>query len=125
MTPAGAGTHFECDGFSPNAVARQACFDLLFCLRTSHCNSTTTPDNFVPCYCGALDDTTCIINSGDPTAACYGKYNAALSSLVVPGATNKVANLFGDPRSPIGIADNIVKCDVDGMCNTAATCGAF
>jgi hypothetical protein len=122
LSPPGSGTSFGCDGFTTNAAAKQACVNLLACLRTSHCNSG---DNFKACFCGALSDVMCLTNNGDPTAACYSQYNTALSSLLVAGATNSVPTLFADPRSPIGIADNLVKCDVDGMCNTAMTCGVF
>jgi hypothetical protein len=126
MNVAGAGMHFGCQGFTANAAAKQACIDLLACLRQApSCHKASPKDDFTPCFCAALDSVTCLSNNGDPTAACYGKYNTALSSLVVAGATNKVTTLFGDPRSPIGIADNIAKCDMDGACNTAATCGAF
>jgi hypothetical protein len=121
--------HFGCLGFT--GAAQTACLNLLSCLRTNHCtaNLVSTPpgahDSFATCFCGTLSSIACLSNNGSPTAACYAQYNTALAAVNVPGATQAVTTLFTNPLSPIGIADNIAKCDIDAPCNTAATCGAF
>ena len=116
----GAAT-FGCSGF-PAGAAQTACLNLLACIRSNKCNNGDDP---TPCFCGALDSITCLSSNGSMTAACYTQYNTALSALTVAGATSSVATLFGNPKSPIGVANNVVSCDVDAHCDTAPLCGAF
>jgi cysteine-rich repeat protein len=120
----GQTQHFGCLGFA-SGTPQTTCFSLLSCLRTSHCNGINGlgPDDFSDCFCGSLTSVQCLQMGGSTTAACYSQYNAA--NAAVPIAGSDVTTLFVDPRSPVGIADNIVKCDVQGGCNTTATCGAF
>jgi hypothetical protein len=46
------------------------------------------------------------------TAVCYAQYQAAL----VGGPAGTVYDLFTNPASPIGVANALVKCDVDAQC---------
>jgi len=46
------------------------------------------------------------------SGACTSVYKDAM----VGGPPGKLILLFGDPRSPIGIANNTFQCDVDSKC---------
>ena len=93
------------------------CNDLRNCIASTHCAGTNgyNADDPTPCYCGALNPTDCVNMGAPTTSACYGKYVAAL----VGGPSGTVFDLFTNPASPVGVANNLVKCDIDAVC----TCG--
>jgi hypothetical protein len=106
-------TGFACLGFT--GQVRAECDALRTCILTTHCAGTEgymMPDDPTPCYCGSLTPEDCLNASGSPTAACYAEYVAALAG----GPPGTVASLFTDPTSPIGVADNLIFCDVDASC---------
>jgi hypothetical protein len=88
---------------------KSACTALLACIRSTHCSAGDDP---TPCYCGALTPTACFNNGAPSTAPCFAQYNAAQAADPV----GSVFGLFTDPTTPIGVADNVVSCDVDSTC---------
>jgi hypothetical protein len=89
-------------------VANTNCTALISCIRTTHC---MVGDDPTACYCGALDPGTCVTSGAPTTAPCFAQYTAA--AMGFPG---NVFTQFFDPTTPVGIADNIVTCDVDAPC---------
>ena len=60
---------------------------------------------------GSVDLMSC--GRGAPTNGVCGQvYTQALEG----GPPGTVLKLFGDPKSPIGVANNIFTCDVDANC---------
>jgi len=119
----GAGGAVGCGIFTGNLL--NECNALRTCIATKHCSGTNgyNSDDPTPCYCGALDATTCAMNGAPTTAPCYTEYQAALAG----GPAGTVFDLFGNPASPIGVADNIVKCDLDAVAGGTANglkCGS-
>jgi hypothetical protein len=107
LSPPGA-SGFGCDAFT--GALQTNCQALLDCVRTTHC---AIGDDPTPCYCGVgVDPVACATGASPPSGVCLSQYNAA----VVGGPSGTVATLFTDPRSPIGVADNLLSCDVDGAC---------
>jgi hypothetical protein len=97
---------FGCAGFSPgNTTATNNCNALLSCIRTMKCANGDDP---TPCYCGNLDPGTCVTSGAPTTAPCFAQYTAAAM-----GFSGNVFTQFFDPKTPIGIADNLVSCDAD------------
>jgi hypothetical protein len=88
---------------------KSACAALLACIRSTHCSAGDDP---TPCYCGSLTPTACFNNGAPSTAPCFAQYNAAQAA--DPAGT--VFGLFTDPTSPVGVADNLITCDVDSAC---------
>jgi hypothetical protein len=108
VTPPGATSGFGCDGFT--GALQNSCAVLLDCVRTNHCASGDDP---TPCYCGVgVDPVACATGAATPSGVCLNQYNAALAG----GPSGTIATLFTDPSSPIGVADNLVSCDVDTPC---------
>jgi hypothetical protein len=97
------------------------CDALRTCIVTKHCAGTNgyNPDDPTPCFCGALDATTCNMNGAPTTAPCYTEYQAALAG----GPAGTVFDLFTNPGSPIGVVNNIVKCDLDAVAAGAIGAG--
>ena len=85
------------------------CNALVACIRSKHCSAGNDP---TPCYCGALTPTACFNNGAPANAPCLAEYNAAQAA--DPAGT--VFGLFTDPTSPVGVANNLVTCDVDSAC---------
>jgi hypothetical protein len=100
-------TGFACQAFT--GQLQTECNALRTCILTKHCSSGDDP---TPCYCGALDATTCVAQGAPTTAPCYAEYQAALAG----GPAGTVFDLFTDPTSPIGVANNLLTCDVDATC---------
>jgi hypothetical protein len=97
-------TKFGCNGFSGSA--RTHCFDLIACLRATHCGAGDDP---TPCLCGALPAATCAATSLSALpGVCAAPYLAA--GLDVFGQ-------FFSTDSPIGVANNLYACDVDAPCS--------
>jgi hypothetical protein len=100
-------TGFACQAFTGSLKTN--CDTLRTCILTKHCRSGNDP---TPCYCGALDATTCVAQGAPTTAPCYAEYQAALAG----GPAGTVFDLFTDPTSPVGVANNLLTCDVDATC---------
>jgi hypothetical protein len=108
LTLPGATSGFGCDSFT--GALQSSCAALLDCIRSTHC---ATGDDPTPCYCGlGVDVVACATGTSAPSGVCLAAYNAALAG----GPTGSVVTLFTNPLSPIGIADNLLTCDVDTPC---------
>jgi hypothetical protein len=106
-------TGFACQSFSTSQL-RSECDTLRACIISQHCSGTNGygADDPTPCFCGALGVNDCDAMGGSPTAPCYAQYQAALAG----GPPGLVTDLFTNPASPIGVANNLIKCDVDATC---------
>jgi len=100
-------TGFGCNSFT-SAADKLACNNLRTCLLTKHCAVGNDP---AACYCGARDATTCASMGPDGTGACLAQYNA-----VALPAGKVVSDVFTDATSPIGVANNLLTCDIDAAC---------
>ena len=100
-------TGFGCSSFTA-AADIAACNALRTCIISKKCSAGDDP---TPCYCGARDATTCASSGPDGTGACLAQYNA-----VALPAGKQVKDVFTDATSPIGVANNLLTCDVDGAC---------
>ena len=105
-----------CNGFT-DATQKAACVALLSCQRTNHCANGNDP---TPCLCGALDASVCISATTFP-GLCAAQYAAAFTSNGPHAAGDTIFTEFLDPSTPVGIADNIDKCDVSGACTAVCT----
>ena len=101
-----------CNGFT-DAAQKAACVDLLNCERVNNCANGNDP---TPCLCGALDPSVCITQTSFP-GACAAKYIAAYGTSGPHPAGDTIFTEFADPSTPIGIADNLDKCDISGGCS--------
>jgi hypothetical protein len=99
----------------PTAQLVKECNDLRTCIASTRCAGTNgyAPNDPTPCFCGTLSSTDCVDMDGQQTAQCWAKYKAALSG-GPPGKT--VSDLFATPTSPIGLANDLVTCDIDANC---------
>jgi hypothetical protein len=101
-----------CNSFTGTALAN--CNALLACVRgQSPAGSCRNGDDPTPCLCGTLDPNTCVTSGAPATAPCAAQYAAA--AMGFPGT---VFTQFFDPTTPVGIADNLLTCDVDQPCLT-------
>jgi hypothetical protein len=89
---------------------RTNCMNLLTCIRTQNC---VVDGDTTPCLCGELDPVTCLTGGSTP-GVCAPQYTAALAG----GPTGSVFTLFVDPRSPVGVANNMYSCGADTPCTT-------
>lgn len=96
-----------CCGFNDPAM-REACNNITRCIIKTGCGQGNSP---VPCLCGDLDMFTCARSRSWP-GPCAKVYEAALAR----GPPGTVINVFGDPKSPVGVANNTFTCDVDASC---------
>ena len=100
-----------CCGFE-DAALRSNCEAILRCIRAENCAEDNSPNR---CLCGNLNLAVCSASKDWP-GACAAVYKAALAG----GPSEPLIKLFGDPRSPIGVANNTFQCDFDAHC----PCGA-
>jgi hypothetical protein len=96
-----------CCGFEDPGL-RASCENILQCIRAKGCAAGDSP---VHCLCGELGFTDCARAEKWP-GACAEVYQAALAG----GPPGKLIPLFGDTKSPLGIANNTFQCDVDSKC---------
>jgi hypothetical protein len=115
IVPRGTGC-WGCDGFPPGSAARADCQALYTCIRTSNCMNG---DMANPCLCGALDNAQCEAQGPPAIAACATQYANAAADTASIGS---VFQQFGDPNSPVGIANNLAACAVDSAANPAFAC---
>jgi len=122
---------FGCDGFTA-AADKASCNALAACLRGAACQAaihSATSDyaeagsNFDdphPCLCGSVSLATCL-GASTFTGVCQAQYVAASNG-------GSPLNNFGNNALPIGIANNLMTCDVDstvsdnGLQNCGASC---
>lgn len=96
-----------CCGFE-DATLRANCENILACIRSQGCGRGDSP---VRCLCGELGMGACA-TAASWSGPCTAVYQAALAG----GPPGKLIRLFGDPRSPIGVANNTFTCDVNAAC---------
>lgn len=108
-------TAWGCEGFT--GTARTNCEALLACVRGQTRGTCLEGSDPTPCLCGALAAATCVTGTPPATATCAAEYAAAASA----GGSGTVFTQFNDPSTPVGIANNLVTCDVEGACTNA--CG--
>jgi hypothetical protein len=103
-------TSFGCEGFTGDD--RTHCLALLDCIRTGNGSGTTCAvgDDPTACLCGSLTPTVC---GGMAPATlpgiCRDVYLAAAGS-------NDIFSVFFSTDSPVGVANNLLTCDVDVPC---------
>jgi hypothetical protein len=141
----GGGTsaaNFGCDGFA-NATDKQHCLDLLGCLRSTGCQNVIAAagsdygeagvnfDDVTPCLCNSatttVTKTACLGQTSWTTGVCAAQFVAASNNAT--SNSTPVSSLF-DPAYPVGVASNLMTCDIDTKqtgsgtpnCTTAATC---
>jgi hypothetical protein len=144
-SPPGGGTsaaNFGCDGFA-NATDKQHCLDLVGCLRSTACQNVIAAagadygeagvnfDDGSPCLCNNATTTTtknaCFGQTSWTTGICAAQFVAASNNAT--SNSTPVSSLF-DPAFPVGVAMNLMTCDVDSKqpgsgtanCTTATTC---
>ena len=143
-TPGGGTTaaNFGCDGFA-NATDKQHCLDLLGCLRSTACQNVIAAagsdygeaavnfDDVTPCLCNSatttVTKTACLGQTSWTTGVCAAQFVAASNNAT--SNSTPVSSLF-DPAFPVGVASNLMTCDIDTKqpgsgtpnCTTAATC---
>ena len=100
-----------CPGFDDPKL-RASCENVLRCIHSTGCAEGNNP---TVCLCGGVDMFACSRGAyaGVPTTGvCNDVYKAALEG----GPPGTVIQLFGDAKSPIGVANNSYTCDVDANC---------
>ena len=126
-TPPTNGTlaQFGCSGF-PGADNTE-CIALVACLRGSACQAAIHAatadygeagvgfDDTTPCLCGGIAKATCLAASSW-TGVCAPQYVAASDG-------GNVLSLFFSTDSPIGVANNLMTCDIDDSCQTQCKIG--
>jgi hypothetical protein len=131
----GAGAtqaNFGCDSFS--GADKTNCLNLVGCLRSAACQTAihgatsdygetgSSFDDPHPCLCGAVSLSACLQTS-TWSGVCASQYVAA-------AAGGSVLGLYFSTDSPIGVANNLMTCDIDSAatgsgtpsCSTASTC---
>ena len=100
---------------------RAACSDLLHCLNQNACARGTNP--FLGCFCGAAEMQSCLSGS-DISGPCIGQYEAAAAIAGGPAVGSPPAELVrflatvgANPRTPVGLADNIEECALQAHCD--------
>ena len=96
-----------CCGFV-DPTLRKNCENISSCIHSQGCGSGNSP---VACLCGTAPFGKCAFAT-DWDGPCSAAYKAALAG----GPPGTVMRLFGDPKSPIGVANNTYTCDVDSAC---------
>jgi hypothetical protein len=122
---------FGCDGFTA-AADKATCNALANCLRGAACQAaihSATPDyqeaassfdDPHPCLCGSVSLASCL-GATTFTGVCAAQYAAAANG-------GSVLNNYGNNALPIGIANNLMTCDVDstnadnGLQNCGSAC---
>jgi hypothetical protein len=97
-----------CCGFNDPKL-RADCEAILRCVRTTGCGAGNSPTR---CLCGDLDQLACAASVKPHKGPCAAVYAAAVAS----GAPRDIIAVFGDPKSPIGVANNTFTCEVDASC---------
>jgi hypothetical protein len=120
---------FGCNSLT-SATDITNCQNLVQCLRSTACQTAITTatsdyaesgsnfDDPHPCLCGSVSLTSCL-GATTWTGPCATQYVAAANG-------GSVLNNYGNSASPIGLANNLMTCDVDSQVasNGLQTCGA-
>jgi hypothetical protein len=125
----GSGTstaNFGCLGLPPGEQ-QAACMSLAACLRGTACQDairSATPDygeasdvppfdRPAPCLCGNIPFATCAAMTSGWTGVCAYQYeNAAAADGI------NLTPSFADNRFAVGIANNLLACDIDNACQS-------
>jgi hypothetical protein len=110
-----------CDTLS-TAPQKAACAALLHCISTTQCGAGDSP--VAGCYCGSASAVPCFSGEGID-GPCIPFYRAAaVVSADGPGATANdaelsrfVATFASNPKTPIGLADNVGECALVAHCD--------
>lgn len=97
-----------CCGFDDPKVRAQ-CETILRCARATGCAVGNDPAR---CLCGDVNQMSCARSTTPHTGPCAAEYRAAAAG----GTPASVISVFGDPKSPIGVANNTITCDFDAAC---------
>jgi len=108
------------------APQKAACAALLHCLSSTHCGEGDSP--VAGCYCGSASAVPCFSGEGI-NGPCVPFYRAAaIVSAGGPGATANdaevsqfVATFASNPKTPIGLADNVGECALVAHCDACGT----
>jgi hypothetical protein len=114
-----------CDTLS-TAPQKAACAALLHCISSTHCGEGDRP--VAACYCGSASAVPCFSGEGI-NGPCVPFYRgAAIVSAGGPGATANdaelsqfVATFASNPKTPIGLADNVGECALVAHCDACGT----
>ena len=120
---------FGCNSLT-SATDITNCQNLVMCLRSTSCQTAITTatsdyaesgsnfDDPHPCLCGGVTLAACL-GATTWTGPCAAQYVAAANG-------GSVLNNYGNSASPIGLANNLMTCDVDSQIasNGLQTCGA-
>jgi hypothetical protein len=113
---------FGCNGFTGAALTN--CNLLLACLNSSACqgaiataNSTLASDypfksDPLPCLCGTSITKAACLTTTSWTGVCAAQY-------VQAAAGGNLLNLFTSNDSPIGVANNLMSCEIDSQTTPA------
>lgn len=122
-------SNFGCNGFT-SATDKANCVALLSCLQGAACQASIAAatadygeatafvpgDDPTPCLCnGATVSKANCLAASSWTGVCAPQYVAA-------AAGGSVLSLFFSTDSPIGVANNLLTCDIDTPCTSATTC---
>ena len=113
-----------CDTLS-TAPQKAACLALLRCISSTHCGEGDSP--VAGCYCGSASAVPCFSGQGI-NGPCIPFYRAAaVVSADGPGATANdaelsrfVATFASNPKTPIGLADNVGECALVAHCDACS-----
>jgi hypothetical protein len=109
---------FGCNGFA--GADRTNCNALIACLNGSACQNTiaTAVSTNAADYPFSDDPTPCLCGTSISKAACLqaSSWSGPCASLYVAAAAGgSVLNLFGSTDSPIGVANNLMSCEIDSL----------
>ncbi len=125
----GSATDFGCD--SVPAASKQACLDLLACLRGTACQNIihSASMDYYEAAQGFADPFPCLCNNATATitsAACSGLSSwAGVCAPQYVAAAGGAANVLGGFYSSdvaAGVASNLMSCDILTPCTSTATC---
>jgi hypothetical protein len=116
-----------CDTLS-TATEKSACVALLQCLTTSHCAQDDHDLPVARCYCGSASTVPCFTGDGID-GPCITSYRAAAAaSRGGPSVTATDAEVSRfvainatNPRTPIGLANNLDECAIAAHCDVCNT----
>jgi hypothetical protein len=135
-SPTGQGTtaaNFGCEGLT--GAAQTACQNLLFCLQGQACQAAIHSadasfseaalgfDQPLPCLCGTAFVTDASSTAHDKCVTATSGFNGVCASLFAAAANGgSVTGNFTNNQIAEGVAVNLMSCDIDHPCTSAATC---
>lgn len=104
---------------------QSACTALLHCLNVADCTQAGNP--FVGCFCGGAPVAACAAGVG-VSGDCIDQYRAAAEAAGGPAKDAPIADVARylstvatNPRTPVGLADNIKECAGIAHCDSCNT----